>query len=613
MATNEQLYYKYMNLADKARTAGGDYAKYEAMAKPYAPAPAQPVATVKPASTGAAGLSTGNISLPVSGFTVNPSSVQQTISGAAKPTPTATMPASTAVSTNSSGYVNPPYNPAAVGQPAPQPAAQQTVQGQGQQTGGALDADAVRAILKEFLGDAPKVSTPDPYQSPLTQNMLDTLAKIQNTGSFKYDPNTDAALNQAQKQAMLQVKNASVASNRLYGSNTEKRLQEAAQGLIPQFQQAAENTYNTGIDRLYQQLSALQGIDAVGYNRYRDTAGDVRSTQLNQQQQYGKALDYATGRADTAFNQQIAQAPYTGKLFGEATQQATQQQRNNEVATYGTELSPAARQGVAVYNAMISNPQMAAVAKQVQSYSSDFAKEINARMQANPNDPLIPYLLAARTAKILGNPQLMQQYGADIGIANPAVANLAMQYESAQLKDKLDAIKGQLDSEKARMEIEKVKAEVEKMNWEAAYKQLETINLPYQQKAELQSQIALAAQRNAAAAENYAGVDLKNEQMNTEKFQQTKLSADAAKTLQSLNNKVNTYYNNFVTSGQKFDDWLKSVSGNNDEGKPITYGESMYADEFKDLIAAVKSTGKFETSTGGIKITTADGKTISVE
>jgi len=605
MATLQQQLYAAQNQLDLAKSRGGASQSYmDNLASKVSSLQSQISAAAKPVATGGTttksttttGLPLGNISLPVSGFTVNPSSVSQTVSGTAVKTNTGLPSIAT---TTPSQYTS-------SSTPAPLPAPAQVVTKKDEPQTSELEM-----LFQKYFGNAPKVSTPAPYQNPLSQEMLDTLAKIKGKGEFSYNPDSDAALKVAQKQGMLQVKNAAVANNRLYGSNTDNRMQEVAQGLIPQYQQMAENTYNTGVDRLYQQLAALQGMDTANYNRYRDNVGDVRANELNAQQLYGSAMNFATGRSDTAFNQQIAQAPHTGQLFGQATQQATQQQRNNEIATYGTELSPAARQGMSVYQSMLSDPRMASVAKQVQSYYSDFAKEINTRLAANPNDPLIPYLMAARTAKILSSPELMQKYGADIGIANPAVANLAMQFEAAQLSSKLDELKGQLAAEKDRVAIEKVQAEIEKLNWEAAYKQLEYINLPMKQKAEIQSEIALAAQRSSAAAENYAGVSLKKEQINTEKAQQDKISADTAKTLAALDNNTSAFYNSFVASGAKFDDWIKSPAGTNANGKTITYAESMTADEFKELVAAAKATGKFDASKG-MSITTSDGKTITI-
>lgn len=371
--------------------------------------------------------------------------------------------------------------------------------------------DTVNRILAKLTQSNPL------YANDALMSKLNTIQGMK----YQFDDNNPALL-QAQKQAMGQVQKDMARKGRVFDTYAATKAQEAAQGLIPSYYQLGMNQFNTDRNDQYAQLAAMQGMNTTAFNQ----------NQTNNQN-YIQAYGLGQTGANTQFTQNVTEAGLTGQYKGQPTVTEQDRIRNQEIAQYGTPLTPEIKQQLAVFQQM---PQQYRAIVDMPQISADYAAEINRRAAVNPQDPLIPYLLAARTAKILSNPRLMQQYGSTIGLSSPAIAMMAQKYQADQIALYIDQLKAQYALPQYQAELEKVKAEALRAGAEAAYKTLEAANLPLKLKMELAGELAKISlteaqtgAQQANAAESYANVNLRGEQMNTEKTQQVKYLADANK------------------------------------------------------------------------------------
>lgn len=323
-------------------------------------------------------------------------------------------------------------------------------------------------------------------------------------------------------------------------------------GLIQPVQNVGENRVNTAVQ-------GIEGLQPFNYDYNNDpgytAARDASLTHIKNVM--GAAGRLYSGRTDQLMTEAAMNTalPFRQQAYNEylgntkntydklsAFTGAEDRIRNQEIQQYGTALTPVARQYKTVYESM--PPEML---NQVRAYRQDYAAEILRREKINKNDPLLPYLYAARTMKIMSSPDLMGKYAQDIGISAPGIATMALAYDAQVMKNEVDKIAMQYAGPKAAAEMEKIYAEVDRAVAEkdvkildAAIKKLELANLPEELKLKIKEKIADIAYKNAAAfnqttagTENLARADLATEQKTTEKAKQLKELADANKAVKT--------------------------------------------------------------------------------
>jgi len=147
--------------------------------------------------------------------------------------------------------------------------------GQGQQYGlGALQNDSQMIEDPQKLYSA--LNQPQAYTSPYQPQINQLVTSLSNRPSFSYSPESDKPLQYAQDEAIGAVSRAAARRGMLFSESNKSQMGKAALALVPQYEEAAYNRYAQDQNAMYNQLSALSGLENQGYNRYRDTVGDQR-------------------------------------------------------------------------------------------------------------------------------------------------------------------------------------------------------------------------------------------------------------------------------------------------------------------------------------------------
>ena len=453
------------------------------------------------------------------------------------------------------------------------------------------------------------------YQKDI-QAQIDQLLALQKQG-YNYDPATDQALQIAQNQSMNKVKQDMIASGRLYSSFTDTQQQQQAQNLIPQFQQLSDQRHNNQISNTAQSLSAIQGVENNDYNRYRNQVGDVNTANTNAYNQYNNAFSNA-GNMYNANNQLgVQQAGLTGMYNGVSTlakttaestakyqQAALAQDKLNSDRNYNLQVGQQTGQMSAKTIIDQMTPSQIETYKAFANQNGGFATAINATndpiqkailnefrnqyMQNNPNDPnvlkyantqsadtMVPTLSgqqiqselkqAGLTQAGIQLDNLIKRYNYDTVLpAQSAAAKVLLSQGEADLAAKL--FTNQNSSEAFRAEMNKIAQSISesKTNQWATTKNAETN--------------ALNANTSALNAKT-----------------------SASKTAESISvgNNVAILYGNFVSSGLKVEDWLKSKVKINNVEQNFTNASVMNNDELKAFISLAKDSGKFATGSNG--------------
>lgn len=324
--------------------------------------------------------------------------------------------------------------------------------------------------FQQFMDLYNKNKQPD-YQSILSQDINDQIKQLlalQKQG-YKFDPETDQALKVAQNQSMNKVKQDMVASGRLYSSFTDTQQQQAAQGLIPQYEQIARQNYQNDMGNTLQTLTTLQNMDNINYNRYRDTVADSNTANTTAYNWY----------QDQVKNDAMYGGIYNGGLTPDAQTKASTIAKNTadiqetarkneldaadkEAARTGWYIDPQVKQ-------MLSAPIPAQYIPVVQQYSNDFAGEINRRASINPSDPLIPILEAARYQKVMNDPALREKYMSDYYTQTLEGKKSAADIQGKQFDNIIKQTEAEIalatapaKAEKILLEVDKIKMDIQK-------------------------------------------------------------------------------------------------------------------------------------------------------
>jgi hypothetical protein len=146
-----------------------------------------------------------------------------------------------------------------------------------------------------------------PYQTQI-QGSIDKMTNYMNT-PFQYNPATDTALQQAQKQAQESTMAQTNARGLLNSTITTDRMAQNTAMLIPQYEQIAYGRWQDEGSRLMQFANFFQGLDDSNYQRftnqwemetkarndaYQRKQDEIANTQRALENAYSKleALDY---------------------------------------------------------------------------------------------------------------------------------------------------------------------------------------------------------------------------------------------------------------------------------------------------------------------------------
>ena len=148
-------------------------------------------------------------------------------------------------------------------------------------------------------------NSPQGYESEYSGQIQSLLQAVLNREDFSYDVSADPLYRQAKEQAvslgsraMRDTMGQAAALTGGYGSSWaqtagQQSYQEALaelEDVVPQLYEMAYRRYQDQEDTLKSNLSLLQALDEVGYDRYRDTVGD-----------YQKDRTYYADRADQLY------------------------------------------------------------------------------------------------------------------------------------------------------------------------------------------------------------------------------------------------------------------------------------------------------------------------
>jgi hypothetical protein len=346
----------------------------------------------------------------------------------------------------------------------------------------------------------PKKEQAPAYVSPYGDsiNKLIELISGRVSNPSAYDPTTDAGLKVAQEDA---VKASRTALGRrgmigsgsgLYGQQGEI---QAAQRLIPQYQQMYRQNEQQNTSNLFNQLSAIQGIENSKYNQYRDQVGDVNTkNQMNMTDLL--SLANLTG---TVSNQDLTQQQYTDSRTDTNYSKGLQQSKLIQDA-YGIYVDPALLNPLTAQESSNVTALMNSLPLQ---NKSDYQEAMNAVGQ---NNPMYSVLQRARAQKIASDPKLLSQYGNQIGSqtlsgqqAQAQTAGINLGNISQALQNSILSAKAQNAGVVASKELEILEVQLTNGKLDNEGKRIANKYLDQNAQAEIAAKWANVNQSNASA------------------------------------------------------------------------------------------------------------------
>lgn len=171
-----------------------------------------------------------------------------------------------------------------------------------------------RGILRDYENDQP-----DAFESRYDDQIQTILNGILNREDFSYDMNNDQLYQQYKDSYMRQGQQAmrdtiaqASALTGGYGSTYAQTAGSQAydqylMGLndkVPELYQLAYGMYQDKGNEMYNQLSALQGLDDTDYSRYRDTVNDYLTNRDYYNTRYNQEYGYDYGQYQDAVAQE---------------------------------------------------------------------------------------------------------------------------------------------------------------------------------------------------------------------------------------------------------------------------------------------------------------------
>lgn len=359
-------------------------------------------------------------------------------------------------------------------------------------TGGKLSPDA-RANQLAILGGGGEATFPKkevvppppddiqirqgftPKENPMQEQILALLKQILDRPGFNFDPSSDPGYKASADAAANIAKQQMGRMGRLYSNTTDTRMSQAALASALPFRQQAYNEYKGEGDRLASQLSALNTLGQQDLQKYKSDYDYIQKGIGQQNVDVEKQREFKYAGEDRVTNLAAARDA-------------------KDIERHGFILPPSARQSVTVYENM--PPQ---IQSQVSQFHGNYAQEINRLEATDPENPLLPYLYAARSYKIINDPQLAAKYGNDIGLESPKIQALAMQFEMQQLKNNIERAAYAQSQIVDPLKVQKINLEIDKLNSQKAQEYLKELSLPTKLENDFALQIADIANTYASA------------------------------------------------------------------------------------------------------------------
>lgn len=386
---------------------------------------------------------------------------------------------------------------------------------------GQLTPDNLTALVAALQKMLPQQQQVTPYVSPYADTMkqlTDAMLNYYKT-PYQYDINADPGLKQAQNQAMNITKQEMAKMGRLYSRRGDTAMQQAAQSLIPQYQQLNYQQYQDRGNAFGKQLGELGQLENMGYGRYRDTVADARSQYTNDYNRAMDAYNMATGLYDrnqtqidraakaeadkaSGYEKSLERFGYgTNPITGEIEQTLEGQKTMTDIeakksdtrtkfqeAFFGRAVSPKAQALYDTYETYNQDPEFS---KSVADNYSNLAAMVNSARDAG-NEELAQAYEGARLMKILMSDDLIEKYGAEYGISGKDVAKKASELRKSKLEEiKTEAqayteqIKAKYAGYQAEIDLAKAQQDLEKGAYDNYIKKVQATYIEAQEKQQL--------------------------------------------------------------------------------------------------------------------------------
>lgn len=359
----------------------------------------------------------------------------------------------------------------------------------------------------------PQTPQQQPYQSPFMDSLNKTLGAITGFQGQQYQPDQDIGLKQAQEQAINQTMRQAARRNMLYSEGTKTRSQQAAQQLIPQYQERFEDRQQQELDNLYRTLGAVGSMDDRAYRQYQGQTGQAQTDYLNRI----RAFEGAQGLAEGMYDRQASQQ--------EASQQAGEDTREKYKDMFGRYLSDREIGYADAY--ANASPQGF---EYLDQFQGDYKAQINALEAAGvpDDDPRLQMLHGARMHKIQNDFEMGMLYGKDYGL-EPSQKE-QKEYFDVIMKDyetQVKALTAGNEITESELELDKLRAEIMNKNVSTQEK-MEMISQMGDKLADMKQRTAIAQQTANTGA---ARLSLSQNRLAFDKKkQELKVQADLDKT-----------------------------------------------------------------------------------
>ena len=212
------------------------------------------------------------------------------------------------------------------------------------------EVEEYRSLLKDYEADEP-----DAFESRYDDQIQTILNGILNREDFSYDMNNDQLYQQYKDSYMRQGQQAmrdtiaqASALTGGYGSTYAQTAGSQAydqylMGLndkVPELYQIAYNMYQDEGNEMYNQLSALQGLDDTDYSRYRDEVSDYFTNRDYYNTRYNQEYGYDYGQ----YQDELAQENWEEEFAYQQEQDALAQQNWEAEFAYQKEQDAIANQ-----------------------------------------------------------------------------------------------------------------------------------------------------------------------------------------------------------------------------------------------------------------------------
>lgn len=212
------------------------------------------------------------------------------------------------------------------------------------------EVEEYRSLLKDYEADEP-----DAFESRYDDQIQTILNGILNREDFSYDMNNDQLYQQYKDSYMRQGQQAmrdtiaqASALTGGYGSTYAQTAGSQAydqylMGLndkVPELYQIAYDMYQDEGNEMYNQLSALQGLDDTDYSRYRDEVNDYFTNRDYYNTRYNQEYGYDYGQ----YQDELAQENWEEEFAYQQEQDALAQQNWEAEFAYQKEQDAIANQ-----------------------------------------------------------------------------------------------------------------------------------------------------------------------------------------------------------------------------------------------------------------------------